>query len=79
MNLNKCFKNNLIILRSKWRVKNENYKINSKWDKNIRTFLHANPCLNGCAYPKMQNSKKSCDECKLTKDKYSMIEKLDSI
>lgn len=54
-------------------------KLTASEIRTLERFLHANPCLNGCAYPKMQNSKKSCDECKLTKDKYSMIEKLDSI
>ena len=54
-------------------------KLTASEIRTLERFLYANPCLNGCAYPKMQNSKKSCDDCKLTKDKYSMIEKLDSI
>lgn len=54
-------------------------KLTASEIRTLERFLWVNPCLNGCAYPEMQNSKKSCDECKLTKDKYSMIEKLDSI
>ena len=52
-------------------------KLTASEIRTLERFLWANPCLNCCAYPKMQNSKKSCDECKLTKDKYSIIEKLD--
>lgn len=52
-------------------------KLTASEIRTLERFLWVNPCLNGCAYPKMQNSKKSCDECKLTKDKYSIIEKLD--
>ena len=47
--------------------------------RTLECFLWSNPCSDGCAYPEMQNSKKNCDECKLTKDKYSIIEKLNSI
>ena len=52
-------------------------KLTASEIRTLERFLWANPCLNGCAYPEMQNSKKSCDECKLTKDKYSIIEKID--
>ena len=40
-------------------------------------FLHTNPCEAGCAYPEMNNSRKDCDECKLHKDRDSILEKLD--
>ena len=45
----------------------------------IRTldrFLFSNPCISGCYYIEMQNSDKGCDECKLTKDRDSILEKL---
>ena len=32
-----------------------------------------------CAYPDMQKSKKSCYECRLTKDMCSIMKKLDLI
>lgn len=43
----------------------------------IDCFLQSNPCSSGCVYPEMSKSKKSCDECKLNKDKYSIMEKLE--
>ena len=45
--------------------------------RTLECFLYSNPCSNGCAYPEMQRSKKDCEECKLTKDMYSIMEKLD--
>ena len=52
-------------------------KLTASEIKSLECFLWSNPCSNGCVYPKMQKSKKSCDECKLTKDKHSIIGKLD--
>lgn len=43
----------------------------------IEAGLWSNPCRSGCAYPEMQNSRKSCDECKLTEARDSIMEKLD--
>ena len=45
--------------------------------RTLKCFLYSNPCVSGCAYPEMQRSKKDCAECKLTKDMYSIIAKLD--
>ena len=39
-------------------------------------FLSNNPCSSGCCYVEMQNSDKDCDNCKLTKDRDSILEKL---
>ena len=47
--------------------------------RTLELFLWANPCSRGCSYPEMANSKKDCDECKLTADKYSIMKKLDLI
>ena len=52
-------------------------KLTASEIRTLECFLWSNPCSSGCAYPEMQKSKKSCDECKLTKDLYSILEKLD--
>lgn len=54
-------------------------KLTASEIRTLECFLRDNPCSSGCAYPEMQNSRKDCDECKLTKDKYSIMEKLDLI
>lgn len=51
-------------------------KLTASEIRSIELFLSANPCMSGCAYPEMQKSKKDCDECKLTKDMHSILEKL---
>ena len=49
----------------------------SKTDLEIlEIYLNTNPCSNGCVYEKMQNSKKDCEDCKLTKNKYALLQKL---
>lgn len=54
-------------------------KLTASEIRTLDCFLWSNPCSMGCAYPEMQKSRKSCDECKLTKDKYSIMKKLDLI
>lgn len=54
-------------------------KLTASEIRSLYCFLWSNPCSNGCAYPEMQKSRKSCDECKLIKDKHSITEKLDLI
>lgn len=47
--------------------------------RTLEHYLYANPCEAGCAYPEMNNSRKTCEECKLNKDRNSILEKLDLI
>lgn len=47
--------------------------------RSLEHYLYTNPCESGCVYSEMQNSRKSCEECKLNKDKDSILEKLDLI
>ena len=39
-------------------------------------LVYTNPCASGCAYVEMINSKKNCDECKLSEVTSSIIDKL---
>lgn len=47
--------------------------------RTLEHYLYSNPCESGCVYPEMNNSKKNCEECKLNKDKNSILEKLNLI
>ena len=47
--------------------------------RSLQHYLYSNPCESGCVYPEMNNSRKSCEECKLNMDKNSILEKLDLI
>lgn len=40
---------------------------------------NGNPCCSGCIYPKMQNSKKDCNECEYTKSINSIVNKLEKV
>lgn len=54
-------------------------KLTASEIRTLECFLDANPCSSACAYPDMQKSKKSCYECRLTKDMCSIMKKLDLI
>lgn len=57
----------------------KNIKLTASEIRTLYHFLCANPCECFCAYPEMNNSRKSCEECKLTKDKESIMKKLNLI
>lgn len=44
--------------------------------RSLEHYLYSNPCESSCVYPEMNNSRKSCEECKLNMDKNSILEKL---
>ena len=52
-------------------------KLTASEIRTLKCFLYSNPCSSGCAYQEMQRSKKDCEECKLTKDMHSIIDKLE--
>lgn len=52
-------------------------KLTASEIRSLFYYLESNPCESGCAYPEMNNSRKSCEECKLQKDRNSILEKLD--
>ena len=54
-------------------------KLKASEIRSLEHYLYSNPCEAGCAYPEMNNSKKSCEECKLNKDRQSIMEKLNLI
>lgn len=54
-------------------------KLTASEIRSLEHFLYSNPCEARCVYPEMQKSRKSCEECKLNKDKNSILEKLDLI
>lgn len=42
----------------------KNIKLTAKELKALKELIwNSNPCSSGCVYPKMQNSRKDCDEC----------------
>lgn len=47
--------------------------------RSLEHFLCTNPCSSGCVYPEMANSNKGCNECKLSKNQYSIMKKLNLI
>lgn len=51
-------------------------KLTASEIRSIAHFLSSNPCASGCCYREMQSSKKDCEDCKLYKDKKSILEKL---
>ena len=51
-------------------------KITAKEERLLEELLWCNPCNSGCAYREMNSSRKSCDECELTKSKNSLMKKL---
>ncbi len=44
----------------------------------IEILYNHKTCSYGCIFEEMINSKKDCDECKLTKSVYSVLEKLEA-
>lgn len=57
----------------------KNIKFTASEIRTLENFLWTNPCSSGCVYPEMRKSKKSCEDCKLTKDKHSIMKKLELI
>lgn len=51
-------------------------KLTASEIRSLEHFLMSNPCRCGCVLEKMQNSKKDCDECQLTKDSINIMKKL---
>ena len=66
-------------MSGKGGVNMKNIKLTASEIRSIFYYLESNPCESGCAYPEMNNSRKNCDECKLTKDKESIMKKLNLI
>lgn len=54
-------------------------KLTASEIRSLEHLLYCNPCSFGCCYPEMSNSRKECDECKLEKDRFSILEKLNLI
>lgn len=61
----------------KERVTLKTIKLTASEIRTLKYFLYSNPCSSGCAYPEMQSSKKDCAKCKLRKDMYSIMTKLE--
>lgn len=54
-------------------------KLTASEIRSLEHYLYGNPCQAGCVYSEMQNSKKDCKDCKLEKDRGSILEKLNLI
>lgn len=52
-------------------------KLTASETRSLEYILLSNPCLSGCIIAEMQNSKKDCEDCYLTKDKHSILKKLE--
>lgn len=51
-------------------------KLTASEIRSLEHFLSNNPCSSSCCYVEIQNSDKDCAECKLTKDRDNILEKL---
>lgn len=51
-------------------------KLTASEIRTLDRFLFSNPCISGCCCVEMQNSRKDCNECSLTKDRDNILEKL---
>lgn len=45
----------------------------------LEAFLNTNPCECGCYLSEMQLSKKDCNECKITIERNSILNKLNLV
>lgn len=52
-------------------------KLTASEIRSLECLLQTNPWLSGCVIAEMQNSKKDCEDCCLTKDKHSIFKKLE--
>ena len=55
----------------------KNIKFSKEEIRALKVMLDTNTCRSGCAFSEMQNSKKDCDDCELTKLKISISKKID--